>query len=277
MSSKAITDEEQKQLILDMLDLIDKRCREKGYTYWLFWGTLLGVIRHKGMIPWDDDIDIAMPREDYERFIEDINTNPLAANIHFVDNAHPVKAFYPSAFGKVCRSDTVIKYPSYGEKYEMEVSIDVFPMDGVSEIESERLELSDRLDKLSDNINRCVYMPAKDGRSVFRYGLALLRRNCRLAFLYEKWIREKTKLIEGYKRFASSKYCGFPSNINIRGRRLVFERQWFETIYMEFEGKMMPVPAGYDDILEIVFPNYMELPPVEERVSHHDYTSVEWR
>ena len=277
MSPKAITEEEQKKLLFDMLNHIDKRCREKGYTYWLFWGTLLGVIRHKGMIPWDDDIDIAMPREDYEKFREDVRDNPLASNIHFVDNTHPISSFYPNAFGKICRSDTIIRYPSYGDEYEMEVSIDVFPMDGVSEDEKERTELTDKLDMLTSYINRCVYMPAKDGRSTLRYLLALARRKSRQIFLYDKWLKQKTKIIDSYKTFKNSKYCGFPSNINERGRRLVFEKKWFETIYMEFEGKMMPVPAGYDDILEIVFPNYMELPPVEERVSHHDYTSVEWR
>ena len=272
-----ITDEEQKSILLSILESIDARCKKKKYTYWLFWGTLLGVIRHKGMIPWDDDIDIAMPRKDYEAFKADILNNPLAENIVFVDREHPVKGFYPNSFGKIGRSDTVIKYPGYGNEYETIVSIDVFPMDGIPEDLIERNNLADRLDEMTDGINRCVFMPNREERSAVRYALALLRRRLRLIFLYKKRLKEKNSIIESFYKFNESAYCGFPSNINVRGRRLVFRKEWFKTVYMEFEGGMWPVPAGYDDILEIVFPDYMKLPPEEERVSHHDYSSVEWR
>lgn len=277
IKKRVISEKAQKELLLDMLGKIDNRCRENGYTYWLYWGTLLGVIRHKGMIPWDDDIDIAMPRDDYEAFKCDVMKKPLAANVHFIDSDHPVKGFYPNAFGKIGRSDTVIKYPGYGEDYETEVSIDVFPMDSIPENESTRLELADKLDYLTDRINRCIFMPDRKTRSTFRYYLAIIRRRMRLIFKYRKCLSQKLSLIAQFREFEESEYCGFPSNINVRGRRLVFKKEWHNTIYREFEGREYPIPEGYDYILEIVFPDYMKLPPVQERVSHHDYSSIEWR
>ncbi len=277
MEEKTISEKTKKELLLGILDLIDKRCREKGYTYWLYWGTLLGVIRHKGMIPWDDDIDIAMPRRDYEAFRDDILKDPLDVNVNFIDSAHPVKGFYPNAFGKVGRSDTVIKYPVYGKEYELEVAIDVFPMDSIPEDEETREKLADRLDALTVGIDRCVYLPKREGRGALRYFLGVIRTKLRFILFYRKRLKEKLSLIDSFKKYNWSEYCGFPSNINIRGRRLVFKTEWHKTIFKEFEGRDFPIPEGYDDILEIVFPDYMTLPPEEERVSHHDYSYVEWR
>ena len=128
MSSKNINLEELKKIQFDILKKVAAFCEKNKIKYYLGYGTLLGAVRHKGYIPWDDDIDIIMPRPDYLRFIEIFNKSTPSPELkvlsHYIDKNHP----YP--FIKLINTKT--KQVSHSSiKYDMGVCIDIFPLDGL--------------------------------------------------------------------------------------------------------------------------------------------------
>ncbi|XME01253.1 phosphorylcholine transferase LicD [Lachnospiraceae bacterium C1.1] len=275
-SGEAISEVEQKKMLLELLDIIIKRCEEKNYTYMLFWGTLLGAIRHHGMIPWDDDIDIAMPREDYEKFKADVLKNPLAENISFCDYEHPVGNFYPYCMGKIGRSDTIIHHEMFAEKYETFLSIDVFPLDTVADDKVEFDKFRMENDRIMKSVSGCIYRPNREERNLIHYILAFIRVRLRFLFKYDKLMRKRLGLIDRSTK-NDSETIAVPTNVNSRGIGLRFSKKSIEVKKAEFDGRMVNIPVGYDEILTKTFGDYMELPPEEERVSHHEYTETCWR
>ena len=130
---KVIDLEELKIIQIEILDEVHNFCLEKGITYFLSSGTLIGAIRHRGYIPWDDDIDLYMPRKDYERFLKIFNQ--ISENCRVLSLSTDKK--YALAYAKVERLGTrMIEHVD--NPMEMGVNIDVFPIDGVPDSETER-------------------------------------------------------------------------------------------------------------------------------------------
>ena len=146
--------EEGKQIELDILKFLAKYCDEKGFRYFLAYGTLIGAIRHKGFIPWDDDIDLYMPREDYDKMIACFNKEAPA----------PFKLIEPHekgakhTFVKIYDERTVkLENGSYGGR-ELGVDVDIFPLDGVPADQAEYDAWFDKLVKIYNKINDRVYV-----------------------------------------------------------------------------------------------------------------------
>ena len=123
MNNKIIEPEEFKKTQFDILISVDRFCKAHGIRYFLAYGTLIGALRHGGYIPWDDDIDISMPRPDYERFIKLYNKEKDKGYYVVSPSLDPS---YPNAFAKICDPDTcIIEFSSL--KYDIGVNIDLFP------------------------------------------------------------------------------------------------------------------------------------------------------
>ncbi len=271
-----ISSDTQKRIIMELLDLFTDYCETEGYRYFLCWGTLIGAVRHKGFIPWDDDIDVGMPRSDYEKFKQDMLNKPIADNVHFVDFEHPVSSFYPYHFAKLCRSDTVETLSTLGKDFELELGIDIWPYDGFPSDEKEKEAYDIENDALSLDIDRCIYMPDKKGKSGFVYSLYLLRRRLRLLFKYKGLMRKREKLLLRYD-FDSSEICGNPANLGHNAKKRGFRRELYETMKVPFEGRLCRIPIGYDEMLKGLYGDqYMLIPPEEGRWAH-DYDDVVWR
>ncbi len=136
---KEMTKQEQHALLIDILAKTHDFCKKNNIRYSLGGGTLLGAIRHKGFIPWDDDVDIMMPRPDYERFIKELEG--VDSNL-YIQNYHTDNSFHRE-WTRVCDNRTVIYYISAVSG----VFIDVFPIDGLPD-EKETLEYIETIDKL---------------------------------------------------------------------------------------------------------------------------------
>lgn len=140
---KQVTGEQLKKIQLEILDVVTQFCDANGIRYWLDSGTLLGAIRHKGYIPWDDDVDLGMLREDYERFLSIFNKSNDRYRAVSLEN--DPKFYLP--FTKVCDTTTVLYEPD--EKgFKLHINVDVFPYDRAPDDDKIAGEMFDRRDAL---------------------------------------------------------------------------------------------------------------------------------
>lgn len=253
--------DEIKKIQTDILKVFASFCEKKGLTYFLAYGTLIGSVRHQGYIPWDDDIDVIMPRPDYERLI---NT--------FSDDRY--KIFCPEhydscpfTFGKLYDNHTIIKECS-SRKYKIGLNIDIFVLDGLPNDEKESAKHI-KCNSFWINILEIKKIAFSSKRSFLRnFELFLLKAGT--FFLPYIWVRNKIIQINKKNSYNDSKFC---SDLCYSGA-LRMNKDLFESKSIGlFEGHKFFIPCGYDTWLKSVYGDYMKLPPEEKRVTHHVYTA----
>ena len=259
MNKKVDTDE-MKQIELEILNEIDSICKEYKINYFLFGGTLLGAVRHKGFIPWDDDIDICMLRKDYTKF-EKVMTNICNDKIRFLSVKTQLN--YLHCFGKVIYKNSVIKEPGIKETDGLGIFVDVFPIDNAPVNKFKQLFLKTRLYILYkfrwlSSLEK--YVPAKNKfLNCINYG-GYLYANIHGPFYYA----EKINRVAQNQPFEGA-------YINSTGWREIFSSEVFrKSANCEFEGKEFPIPIGYDELLRTLYGDYMILPPEDQRHPGHD-------
>lgn len=244
--------EEIKQLEIDILDYVVEICDKNNIKYFLSYGTLLGAVRHHGFIPWDDDIDLVMMRDDYNRFIEIVAKHP--------DSRYrvlsPKDNGYYYTFVKVVDTHTTVVEEQVEDMPINGVWVDVFPLDNVKSINSVHTRICYLLNK------------------------------CRAAAIYKAFPKEKgisypvwklckivgphffLRLFESICAFYKNKKCKYVSVISNPYRNM-FERTIFDHTYpVSFEGRVYSAPKESDKLLTLLYGEYMDLPPVEKRISH---------
>lgn len=266
---------EIKHCELDILKWFDGICKEHHLTYWLAYGTLIGAVRHKGFIPWDDDIDLMMPREDYKTFCS-LNICSDRYKLLTPDNTKN----YPYAMGKVIDTYTIKKEPVRPKFQVIGVDVDIFPVDNYPSNVVEAKYICEKIQKCQMMINSLTLGYGK-GRSVIR----TFGRNIYAAYYHimndlgimsvSKYIHKINKLAQSYNKINTGykgNYILISDGINHMNKDSVFS----SSVDVEFEGGTYPAPCGYDTCLRNVYGDYMVLPPVEHRVSHHSYKAF-WK
>ena len=238
---------------LDILLEIRRICNDHGLAYYLTGGTLLGAVRHKGFIPWDDDIDIVMPREDYDRFAA---LCPGALAPGFTYHSKDTDRDYPHYFAKVRRR---------GGEGEPEGFVDVFPLDKCPDkklpamffFKGTRVLTTAVLTRTDKNFV-CGYT---------RWYMDVLRRL--LAVFPTRWlIAWRDVLPKVFDRFSSGqKVCNVGGRYSYPGE--VRDISWYsEKTELSFEGHMFSVPSGWDALLTNMFGDYMTPPAEADRQGH---------
>ena len=257
--------EEMKAIQLEIMDRIHDFCLANDITYFLSHGSLIGSVRHKGFIPWDDDIDLFMLREDYDRFCRVFPSSQEKLGLELV-NSRSVKKFY-RPMSKVIDNRTLLIEPNYLCDDEIGVNVDIWPLDGVPANSDEYDKHLKKLKKLIKILyGRIVRTKAID--SVPQKIAHILLLIVSPKFLVDRIISLQEKYKASDSDFVSCYVDPYKKKFN---------REWFsDRKLVPFEDKMFYIPVDSDKILKSLYGDYMQLPPEEKRKPHH-VTNAFWK
>lgn len=256
---REITLQELKDIQLEILDSVHEFCTKNNLKYSISYGTLLGAKRHGGYIPWDDDIDIMMPRKDYEAFIKTYK-NPIYQVYH-----HSITSGYQIPFAKVGNSRTIINEES-AMKLQIGINIDIFPIDVCP---ANKSEIS-RFLKHKLMINRLykvfIYKRSDDHLKwkVIRSIINIILCNKPLEVL----CRIMDNMSSRYRN-ERSKYMGIIATSNTEPRSIMDSKIFEDYTTIKFEGKTYMTIKGSDEFLSKTYGDWETLPPIEKQVTHH--------
>lgn len=252
---------------------IKRVCKKNNIRFFLAYGSLLGAVRHNGFIPWDDDLDIAMPREDYEKFIRIFNQE-TNTDEYFLEN-WDTEANYGLSFTKIKLNGTVFEENSIrGTNTHKGIFVDVFPYDELIGDKKKIRKTARRVLILGKIYKfRLGYLPTNPKNRRQKIEAQIIGALAKP--ISKKWIRRKLYQEETRYNGTNAPFTTFISGAyNVRD---YFERSLLdESIEMEFEGVKFPIPENYEQILTCIYGDYMHLPPVEKRVFRHNASHIEF-
>lgn len=253
--------DEYKRIVVSILVRIDRICRENNLAYCLAYGTLIGAIRHNGFIPWDDDADITMFRNDYVRLREIINHGDYG--LRFIDITTDDDTIYP--FGKICDVRTHLKEKNFKEVKNYGAFVDVFPLDYLPADDEKRK-------KYCKKARRKMILLTHSVRTGYgKTGSRIKVMKKAFAFHFCKFLNSKKLIKQMDNTFlendkCTTEYVGIPwAWGGYSFKKSVFE----DVVEHEFEGFPMLIPKEYDYVLRWRYGDYMKLPPESERINSH--------
>lgn len=256
---------------LEILNYIDKFCKKNDINYFLAYGTLLGCIRHKGFIPWDDDIDIYMVKKDYDKFkklyVNEENHPYFLQNFETEINT-------PFNFAKVRVDGTKFISKTHMKlKIHQGIFIDIFPLYKVPKSESERKTYLRKIKFWRQIfISKSISRIDRDIKSCKDILILILRKL--LYFLLipisKKYLFEKLEQAASFYENLDNDKAYFRSIDGKKTEKFAYE-DIFPVVKKEFEGNYFPVPKNWDKILTDCYGYYMILPPENERRTHRPF------
>ena len=255
---------EIQQMELGIMEYIHEVCNKIGVKYFLAYGSLIGAVRHQGFIPWDDDMDICMLRDDYEKLQDYLIANPSERYqvMSYKNNRNYV---YP--FMKVMDNQTYLIEEDVRIDSNMGIYVDIFPVDGYEDDQAFK-------DKMTTIIKKrqlsCYTFKGITNKKSFIN--SLIRYASVIAFYFtdtNKYVKQidelaKSRKVEDYELVDYLIY----KDMN----KPVWKREWLKDVtFGNFEGRDFLIPVNFHELLTSDYGNYMQLPPVEQQVSHHDF------
>lgn len=280
---RQISTDEMKKIELDILNDVAEFCDEHDLRYYLCGGTLLGAIRHKGFIPWDDDVDIIMPRPDYIKFNRLYNQRDSFYKVNSLLND---KNWY-STFAEVEDTRTIKIYNGFHMNSKHGVSIDIFPTDGSPDNEGMRKRfwktnnLMTRIATLSQQSfsisHHFADQDTKFGgiRTILRTAIKFMAipvANCFRPFHLNERVTRRAMKYDVDK----SKYIGVSTFPHYGYRECVKGAPFLKIKKRLFEGRYFNTPDNYDEYLSNLYGDYMKPPSKGSQQSHHDFEAY-WK
>jgi len=276
MKKKVLSLQEHQNIIYELLYVLDDFCKENDIKYFLGYGTLLGAVRHQGIIPWDDDADVMMEREEYERFQKLIIANPPKGYEAYSIYNRP-DYFYPFIkFGK--KGTLLLERLDYAptERIELGINIDIFPIDGCpGETREQACFYGTSFFPRYLSIQQEWFKPVKwKDLITWKEKIAyLLYFPTRLSFVRKMYFK---KMFQNATKYSCKETKYFSCIFwDYNGARSVHECSAIKTLQRTpFGNRLLPVPSGYDQLLREEYGDYMVPPNEKDRVSTHDMGDV---
>ena len=252
-----ITRDKLRDVQISILDEIVSICMSNGLRYCLTGGTCLGAVRHKGFIPWDDDVDIVMPRADFNRFIEITSKD---SDSEFFLDYYITNPAYGRCFAKYCKKNTLFIEPN---GLSQAIYVDIFVQDKVPSSDytakSRRPIIIHKLDAIT---------------TIRREGLNGRDLKTKIVYWLTRWMPVRwffvweTKLMTRFENTDAKCYLNYGSRYSLINETIPISE--FEPYaQMEFEGKIYNVPRNWNLYLSRIYGDYMTLPPEEKRITHY--------
>ena len=255
---------------LESLVYFDKFCKEYELKYFLLGGCVIGAIRHNGFIPWDDDIDVMMPRRDYERMLRLWKT--YESNERFLMLKTDGDTFTGNCFATlVDTSATMVKENQKNIDVPHGIVTDVFPLDGCPDGKFKRY--LQYYHAMMYSLYMTEVVPTNHGKLIRFVGSVLWKQvpsRKRRTKIWKKHERKMTRYSFNTHEKCTELCAGPHYMLNEYP-----QRAFADVIYHDFEGMQFPIPQGYDTYLKMAFGNYMELPPEDKQVPHHDLVALD--
>ena len=268
-----LTQEELRDLqlkSLEMLDYFKKFCEENNLLFYLCGGCCIGALRHKGFIPWDDDIDIFMPRADYEKLYKIWGEKVTSERFSCLKTTENL--FIGNIFTTIVDNNTTL-IKDYQKKLDIPhgITMDVFPLDGCPSSKVKRM--IQKFWAMVYSLYMAQVIPKKHGKFIGFLGKILLNiiPNKNLRYKIAKYAEKRMSKYDISKCQKITELCAGPHYMQNEYPKKAFEA----AIYKEFEGRMMPLPVGYHDYLKIAFGDYMTPPKKEGQKPHHDISFMD--
>lgn len=266
MKKTPLSLEEHQAVLYEILYVVDDFCKAHDIAYFLVGGTLLGAVRHHGIIPWDDDIDIGMTRDNYERFISLFSKQtPTGYQLYSFDAQH-----YFSPFAKIAMIDTFCNDNPRIYPKDMGINIDIFPIDSCLDDYSESVSYFQKWNGKMSFAKTCAfnspkqYFPHWKSRLIYYTHFYYWIFNN--TYFVSKTLKEVLYQLSGNR---NKKYSAIIAG-GLYGKGEVQPSETFQTLSTtRFGTRDLPIPSGWHDYLTGIYGDYMTPPPVEKRKRGH--------
>lgn len=257
--------DEMRKIELDILRFVAKFCDDRGLDYGLGYGTLIGAIRHKGFIPWDDDIDINMRRCDYETLIKTFNDYAINSPYRLIS---PYEKGAKHSFVKIIDTRTIkLEDGIMYKDFYYGIDIDVFPVDGAPETDEEHLAWFNKLKSIYQK--HYISIQAITGSFSTKLKILVKKVLLLLTFNTKNRLLKKAKKLHDLYPYDKSKFVRELECLYAYKGGRVEKENYDGTVLVDFEGEKFKAFSGYHQILTATYGDYMKLPPEEQRITHH--------
>lgn len=259
---RRLSEEEIKEVELGVMDYIHNLCQKENINYSLAYGTLLGAVRHKGYIPWDDDVDISLKRDEYDKLYQAVlrDNDPIYKVASWENDAR-----YPYPFYRVYDARTVYENNYIENDIELGICVDVFPFDYYADVNKEMAKL-DTYRRLSVYTLYGIHSKNAGLKNIIRYLLVLVFRLTRV----KTWNKKMNLLSMQANDNDSIDYLMENKRTSTKFEKTLLDK----VMDSPFEDRTYKIPEAFHQILSAIYgDDFMEIPPVEKRVKHDDFVA----